>query len=446
MMLPTKVAIARIAMGALFLIGALLGLAIPRSHAGETLIIDSQPGDFIGRGRRQMFTSADGEFTFGDNQRGGVSVFFRTPNFDQFWIMEFSPPYGQTLAVANYVDAIDFPHAFTDQPGLFVAANGYGCQGRNGSFEIKQLRWGPDRTVEAFAAEFEFHCYGTDPALFGEIRFNPAVTLSAPLAKTVSVGQALTFTVVAEEAASRIVTLTATGLPAGATFVDHRDNTATFSWTPASGQGGIHKVRFYADNGVGEIDSGPTRIAVGDILRVPDQLATIQAAIDQATDGYTVLVAPGSYLENINFKSKQIAVKSEQGAGVTVIDGGGSAPVITFEATDGPGSVIDGFTLRNGRSDYGGGGIDAWDASPQISNNIIAGNEGCGGAGISILVGAALIERNTISGNKAMTCHEGSGGGIAIGRGASAQILDNSPTIPRSVPAVASISIPQTAQ
>ncbi len=56
-------------------------------------------------------------------------------------------------------------------------------------------------------------------------------------------------------------------------------------------------------------------------LKVPSQYPSIQAAIDVAVNGDTVLVAPGTYVENIDFMGKSITVKSEQGPDVTTIDG-----------------------------------------------------------------------------------------------------------------------------
>jgi len=37
----------------------------------------------------------------------------------------------------------------------------------------------------------------------------------------------------------------------------------------------------------------------------------IQEGIDTAQDGYTLIVLPGTYLENINFKGKHITITSE---------------------------------------------------------------------------------------------------------------------------------------
>ena len=60
-------------------------------------------------------------------------------------------------------------------------------------------------------------------------------------------------------------------------------------------------------------------------IHVPGDQATIQGAINVANNGDTVLVAPGTYYENINFNGKAITVTSSGGPSVTIIDGGQKA-------------------------------------------------------------------------------------------------------------------------
>src|SRR6266436_2220044 len=56
------------------------------------------------------------------------------------------------------------------------------------------------------------------------------------------------------------------------------------------------------------------------IIHVPGDRPTIQAGINAASSGDIVLVAPGTYIENINFMGKAITVKSSNGAKYTIID------------------------------------------------------------------------------------------------------------------------------
>ena len=88
-------------------------------------------------------------------------------------------------------------------------------------------------------------------------------------------------------------------------------------------------------------------------IYVPDDQETIQGAIDTSTDGDSIIVRPGIYVENINFIGKAIVVKSESGPNVTVIDGGNavypdSGNVVLFVNGEGSGSVIEGFTITGG--------------------------------------------------------------------------------------------------
>ena len=163
-------------------------------------------------------------------------------------------------------------------------------------------------------------------------------------------------------------------------------------------------------------------------IHVPAGKATIQAAIDAAAPGDTIAVAAGTYLENIDFKGKAIAVVSDSGPASTTIDGNRVGPVVSFHTGEGAASILQGFTIKNGSSAAGnsGGGVSVLAASPKILGNTIIGNAGCGGAGIGVLNGSPVIQDNVISNNTmsaAGGCSGGDGGGIFL-YGAGTPALD----------------------
>jgi hypothetical protein len=166
------------------------------------------------------------------------------------------------------------------------------------------------------------------------------------------------------------------------------------------------------------------------LRNVPADYNTIQAAIDAAQVGDTVLVAPGTYLENIDFHGKAITVTSAAGPEVTVIDGNRAGSVVTFATGEGPGAVLNGFTIRNGRAGFDapgywtGGGILVTVASPTITNNIITDNQAVTGCGIGINSGSPTIQGNVIVRNTQAGGSGGGGGGISL-YGSAAQILEN---------------------
>lgn len=190
-------------------------------------------------------------------------------------------------------------------------------------------------------------------------------------------------------------------------------------------------------------------LAMADTIHVPGDQMTIQLGIDAATNGDTVLVAPGTYNENIDFSGKEIRLESEGGADVTVIDGQQSGSVVSITSGEGSGAILDGFTVRNGNGTYNaevggmcgcgifclnssprilnniikdcaftsslsvGGGISSLFSRPEIRNNVIRNNSATYGGGISCLEcdsGTILIENNLILDNAALDI----GGGIDI--------------------------------
>ena len=156
-----------------------------------------------------------------------------------------------------------------------------------------------------------------------------------------------------------------------------------------------------------------------------ENFTTIQAAINAANDGDTVMISDGVYTgqgnRDIDFLGKAITVRSRYGAEKCIIDCQATEQDrhrgFVFQSGEGANSVLKGVTITNG---YGldemynnsvycvGGGIFCSDSSPTITKCILTGNStksGYGlGGGIFCYLGNPSISTCVIRDN-----HEGGG-------------------------------------
>ncbi len=202
-------------------------------------------------------------------------------------------------------------------------------------------------------------------------------------------------------------------------------------------------------------------------INIPADYPTIQQGIDATSNGDTVLVQPGTYVENINFNGHNIVLGSlflttgdTSYISNSIIDGDSSGTVVRFENGEDNTTVITGLTIMNGRTGLHGGGIycgansnpvirnniirDNYasyrigspsgggiyieNSSPRVENNMIKNNiadgEAGAGAGIYGLNSESVIIGNVIKDNTATGGFYGIGGGICFGV-SSPQILGN---------------------
>ena len=145
------------------------------------------------------------------------------------------------------------------------------------------------------------------------------------------------------------------------------------------------------------------------IIYIPEDVSAIQEAIREvAEDGNLILVAPGTYVENIDYLGKAITIRSDVDGDpgtydlapyTTIIDGNQIGSVVTFDSGEGESSSLEGFTIRNGNG-YSGGGIYCYSSSPTITNCAISENSAEeDGGGIYCSSSSPTITNCTISDN-----------------------------------------------
>jgi hypothetical protein len=191
------------------------------------------------------------------------------------------------------------------------------------------------------------------------------------------------------------------------------------------------------------------------VIHVPQDQASIQAGINTALNGDTVLVADGTYYENINFRGRAITVASHyimdgdtNHIANTVIDGSqpsnpDSGSVVYFVSGEDTNSILSGFTITSGTgtpvtptflsSARGGGGILCLNSGARIMHNLIINNsvadpsavEAHGGGICSsgdssnfIIIEDNIIKQNTIDADSFTA-----GAGIRVGT--NARIINN---------------------
>ncbi|HNP49183.1 MAG TPA: T9SS type A sorting domain-containing protein [Bacteroidia bacterium] len=201
------------------------------------------------------------------------------------------------------------------------------------------------------------------------------------------------------------------------------------------------------------------------IIHVPADYSQIQQAILASVNGDTVLVSPGTYYENINFRGKNIVLTSRfyeandtSFITSTIINGSqpanqDTASCIILNSGEDSTAVIQGFSITGGAgtvwldvhgagtyregggiitefsspliqynlihdnivmnttgvASTGGGGIRSGDGNPTIRHNVICHNQGRYGGGIVFNYASGIVENNIIAYNSGGQSHGGGG-------------------------------------
>lgn len=183
-----------------------------------------------------------------------------------------------------------------------------------------------------------------------------------------------------------------------------------------------------ADGRDDDCDGATDETCTGCTTTVPGSWPTVQSAIDAASDGDTVCVATGTYVENLDFGGRNLTVLGVDGTDTTILDGSADwellLPTVTFQSGEGADAVLDGFTVTGGTTTGQGGGIRILDSSPTLRNLVVTGNsawdyaEAGGGGGIYARGGAPTLSGVRVEENYGESGTEddyrGLGGGIML--------------------------------
>ena len=135
-------------------------------------------------------------------------------------------------------------------------------------------------------------------------------------------------------------------------------------------------------------------------LDVPKSHESIQEAVNAASDGDTIRIAPGDYFENVKIEEKgALVLIGAAGAEKTVLDGNEKG--IVLEVIRSGRTVIRDLTMQRGYTSGNGGGLSVQQSDVEVRDCVFlsntASNEG-GGLMISncsdFLVSGCFFERN----------------------------------------------------
>lgn len=143
------------------------------------------------------------------------------------------------------------------------------------------------------------------------------------------------------------------------------------------------------------------------VIRVPSEAPTLQAALDAARAGDTILVAAGIYQgdgnRDLTLPNKSITIRSEDGPAATVLDCEGTAQENHYHMSFDSHSeriVVDGFTFRGAYGSHGA--VRCRSASPIFTNCIFTKNEATISGGALRCKGSSpWLSNCTISDNSA---------------------------------------------
>lgn len=153
---------------AVLVLAATAAAALPASVLAQEpqaiLEFRGDPNEYISQGQSWSYTEGVQASASSDARVVSVSVYA-----DTWWNLYLAAPAGQQLVPGVYEGAVRYPFQDNAQPGLSLSGSGRGCNTLTGRFEVTEAVYGDFGSIIRFAANFEQHCEGGGPALYGEV-------------------------------------------------------------------------------------------------------------------------------------------------------------------------------------------------------------------------------------------------------------------------------------
>jgi hypothetical protein len=160
------------------LAGLLLGPSLAHAQT-NVLFVDSQPGDPIGGGVQRTYTLSSGTVSVvRDTFNNHIRISVNNPTYTFWWDLAFGAPGDAVLAAGSYAPAVRFGSPAI--ASLYVSDSGRSCSRLTGRFDVVEIAYANDGTVQRFAADLEQHCEDAAPALFAAIRINSTIVAAVP--------------------------------------------------------------------------------------------------------------------------------------------------------------------------------------------------------------------------------------------------------------------------
>jgi hypothetical protein len=150
------------------------------AQAETSLFMQSDAGDWVGRGVTYSYDEKDAEYslqTWWDGE--AVSIHVNDADYTFWWTLDFGALDGTVLEPRAYKNATRYPFNEPTEPGLAVGGNGRGCNEVTGEFTVHQIEFDGEMNVTSLWISFEQHCEGDPERLWGTIKVNASPTPTA---------------------------------------------------------------------------------------------------------------------------------------------------------------------------------------------------------------------------------------------------------------------------